>query len=364
MFKLICNNCRKELPLDFRGFLCPCGGLLGIEMEKVFQPDRIIGQDLSLFRYGNFLPLTGEERVSLGEGMTPLIPYHADGKEEVLLKLESLSPTGSFKDRGAAVLITRAKELGIGQVVEDSSGNAGSAIAAYSARAGISARIFVPEGTSEGKLSLIKKFGAELTITPGGRDEAAKAALIEAKKTYYASHYYNPYFFQGTKTFAYELWEQLNPLPAAVIIPLGNGTLYLGAYIGFSELLSAGLIERMPELFSVQSAVCAPLYKKLKGEIPESNDSRRLAQGIMIENPVRLPEIVEALNRSGGEVVVVSNYEIEKAQRELFSKGIAAEPTAAVPLAGYFLLNKMGLLPRGRIVIPITGSGLKGGGYA
>jgi len=361
MFKLTCNHCGRELPQNFTGFLCSCGGLLSLAMEGKFSPGRIVEDDLSIFRYRHFLPLTGDEMISLGEGMTPLIPYTADGEKEVFLKLESLSPTGSFKDRGAAVLITRARELGVSELVEDSSGNAGSAIAAYSARAGIRARIFVPESTSKGKLKLIRKFGAELILVPGGRAEAAKAAFTEAGKSYYASHYYNPYFFQGTKTFAYEIWEQLKGVPAGIVIPVGNGTLLLGAYIGFSELLSSGIIDKLPRLFAVQSTACAPIYEKLKGKPFLPSNEKGLAEGIMIKEPVRLAEIIEAIKQSKGEVITVSDDEIKKAEEELFSLGIAVEPTSCVSLAGYWRFKELGLLPSGRVVIAITGSGLKGG---
>ncbi len=162
-----------------------------------------------MWRFREALPIENDENiVSFQEGYTPLLPFQVEGRP-ILLKQEHLFPTGSFKDRGASVLISRAKELGVERVVEDSSGNAGAAIAAYAAQAGIACDIYVPDNTSPAKLAQIKLYGARLHKIPGSRENTAEAARDMAKDHFYASHVWNPYFFQGTKTFSFEIWEQL-----------------------------------------------------------------------------------------------------------------------------------------------------------
>ena len=214
-----------------------------------------------MWRYREALPIGGDVPiVSMGEGFTPLLPVELDGRR-LHLKLDFLFPTGSYKDRGASVLISRARELGVRAVVEDSSGNAGCAVAAYAARAGITCDIFVPEAASPAKTVQIGMYGARLHRVPGTRERTAEAAQRAAGTAFYASHVWNPFFLHGTKTFAYEVWEQLGfSAPDALVLPAGNGTLLIGAYIGFCDLLMCGLIERMPRLVAVQAERCAPLY--------------------------------------------------------------------------------------------------------
>ncbi|MCP4155342.1 MAG: pyridoxal-phosphate dependent enzyme, partial [bacterium] len=206
-----------------------------------------------MWRYKEAIPVSNESTVvSFEEGFTPLLEMDIENRT-VLVKQEQLFASGSYKDRGASVLISKIKEMGIGEVVEDSSGNAGASVAAYCAAAGIQCTIFAPEETSPGKLAQIEAYGAVLNKIPGSREETANAVLKAAETTYYASHSWNPYFFHGTKTFAFEVCEQLGwKAPGTVILPVGNGTLLLGAYIGFNELVNAGIIGKMPVIIGVQ----------------------------------------------------------------------------------------------------------------
>lgn len=162
--------------------------------------------------------------ISLGEGMTPVIRLN----EDVLLKMDYFMPTLSFKDRGAAVLIAHCKSIGVTRVVQDSSGNAGNAVAAYCARAGIDCEIFVPEGTSPKKIDMIRAHGAVCTVVPGSRDHCAEVCRekVEREGVYYANHVYNPFFYEGTKTYIYEVYEQLGRIPQNIVVPVGNGTLF------------------------------------------------------------------------------------------------------------------------------------------
>ena len=208
-----------------------------------------------LWRYRADLAIRGDP-VTLGEGGTPIIAY-----EKYRLKLEGISPTGSFKDRGAATAITAARAAGARTVVEDSSGNAGSAIAAYAAAAGLRARIFTPDDIVPVKARTIQVLGAELIKVSGPRSAVTEAALTAAREAYDAGHARDDAFLEGTKTIAYELFEELGEELHDVITPVGQGTVLIGLAMGFADLVSAGRIERAPRLHGVQSEACAPLVR-------------------------------------------------------------------------------------------------------
>jgi threonine synthase len=295
--------------------------------------------------------------ITLGEGMTPLIPA-LDGR--MWFKVESANPSGSFKDRGAAVLLTHLAHAGVREVAEDSSGNAGAAVAAYSARAGIAASIFVPEATSPGKLAQVAAYGARAVRVPGTRDAVAEAA--QTSPGTYASHCWHPLFFHGVKTLAYELWEQLGWRgPDWVVTPVGHGTLLLGLALGFRELHGAGVIDRLPRLLGVQTVGCAPLAGPALARPPGRGDT--IAEGIRIRTPVRGPEIQAAVRESGGQWAIVDDDEIRRAQARLGEEGCFVEPTAAVaPAAAWRLRNEDAIPPGDLVVVPLTGHGLKTGG--
>jgi threonine synthase len=259
-------------------------------------------------------------------------------------------------------MLSYLKHLGVQAAVEDSSGNAGAAVAAYAARAGIACRIFVPAATSRGKLAQIAAYGATVVPIPGSREDVAAAARAEAEDSAYASHVFNPYFFQGTKTVAFEIWEQLGfRAPDRMILPVGHGTLYLGAYLGFRDLLEAGEIPALPRLIGVQAEACAPLASAWRNE-PAAAMTATVAEGIRIAAPDRGQEILQACRESGGELLTVSEEEIAGALRTLGRAGLYVEPTAAVAPAGALKLAAARTLPVEEIsVIPLTGSGLKAG---
>jgi threonine synthase len=317
----------------------------------------------------------------MGEGGTPLI---AAGPEHpgLRLKLEFVSPTLSFKDRGAVVLVASALERRADRLIADSSGNAGSAIAAYAGRAGLECRVFVPRGTSAGKQAQIRAYGARLEEVDGDRTATTDAAIGAVAQTgaMYASHIYDPLFLQGTKTFAFEIAEQMRGVPDAVVVPVGNGTLLLGAARGFRELHAAGAIDRTPALIAVQSDRCAPLAVAWERGEPAPATVRAeptLAEGIAIPRPVRGAQILAAVRDSGGCVVSVREQAIEPARRELARKGLLVEPTAAITWAAALLARGESLgngagpngagwepartLAAGSLVVPLCGSGLKAG---
>jgi len=357
----VCSSCRQAAPPDTLRWRCTCGGLYELVASASFPRDAIRSRPQTLWRYREALPLPPAcDVVSLGEPLTPLLPWPA--LPGSLLKLEFLLPTGSFKDRGACVMLSHMKGLGIQAAVEDSSGNAAAAVAAYSARAGIACRIFVPASTSSGKLAQIATYGADLAPIPGTREDVAAAARRGAEHSYYASHVFNPYFFHGTKTFAFEVWEQLGfRAPDQVILPVGHGTLYLGAYLGFRDLLKAGEISRLPRLIGIQAEPCAPIVAAWRGQ-PASPPGPTIAEGIRIAAPDRGSAILQACRESHGEFLTVSEGEIISTLLQLGRAGLYVEPTAAVAPAGALRLAAAGRLSdEGTSVIPLTGSGLKAG---
>jgi len=356
-----CARCGREYPLDTREWRCECGGPFALRGTLPFSKDKIDGGEWSLWRYRGMLPV--RKLVSLGEGGTPLVETEIYGLP-VQFKVEFLMPTGSFKDRGAAVLVSFLKHLGVEEVVEDSSGNAAASLAAYSARAGIRAKIFVPAYASPGKLKQIELYGAELVPVPGSRAAAARAAAEAARKSYYASHYWNPVVLEGLKTMAYELSEQLGwRAPDNLVFPVGQGTFLLGAYRGFQELLAAQAIERMPRLFAAQAEACAPLAIAFQQGLEESAEiepGETVAEGVRIARPAHGKEALAAIRESGGVALTVAEEEIEQAQQELAHHGLFVEPTSAVAVAGLRHLSKQGLIKREELtVVPLTGSGLK-----
>jgi len=362
MGKLICTVCHNRFSLEEKIWKCPCGGLLDIEFHPTFPIDKIKQRKPTMWRYREAIPIAVDSNiVSFDEGFTPLIPMDFAGKT-VLIKQDHLFPTGSYKDRGASVLVSKMKELGIKKAVEDSSGNAGCAIAAYCAQARIDCRIFVPEETSPGKLAQIQWYGAQLNKIPGSREDTGRAVLKAAENDYYASHSWNPFFFQGTKTFAFEVCEQLGwKSPDSVIVPVGNGTLLLGAYLGFGELLKAGIIQLIPKFIGIQSVHCAPLFQafqKGSSRVPQIDKKDTLAEGIAIAEPIRGEQILDAVRKSKGEWIAVDDSDIKRALAHLCRKGFYVEPTSAATIAG--VLEYLKKAEKDEIIVSgLTGHGLK-----
>ncbi len=356
--EFICSSCERLYPLSTMQWRCSCGGYFNVHRTRAFNPARIHREIFSLWRYREMLPEI-REVVSMGEGLTPLVEAEWEGMP-VHFKLEYLAPTGSFKDRGTAVLVSFLKSMGVKEVVEDSSGNAGASLAAYAARAGIRARIFVPSHASPAKKIQIALYGAELVEVEGPREGSARAVQEEAEKGYYyASHYYNPLILEGMKTAAYEIWEQLGRAPDAIVLPVGHGTLLLGLYRGFRDLLEAGLISSMPALYGAQARNCSPLFEAFRlglESVPEYIPTPTVAEGISIARPLRAKEILKAVRETGGGILTVDEDEILRARKELALKGFFAEPTSAVAAAALAYLCH---LSGKTIVVPLTGNGLK-----
>jgi threonine synthase len=349
-----CRVCGRTYGRGYRFFRCLCGGVLEVLVDLEGVSWGVDERALGIFRYSALLPSLSRY-VSLGEGRTPTIKRVVDGVE-VYFKLEYLNPTGSFKDRGSALAVSKASELGVTEVLEDSSGNTGISIAAYAACAGIKARIYVPSDIPVGKYVLIKSFGAEV-IKAGSRDEASRQVLRDlGEGNYYIGHTWNPYFIEGTKTIAFEVYEGLRSVDY-VITPVASGTLLLGFWKGFNELLKLGLITSIPKLVGVQACGYDSLSRFVGRVVrSECREGTVLADAIRLTNAPRLPYIAEAIVRSGGYLVVVNDDLIVDALKDLFRMGFTVEPTSAAAYAAFKLVKKE---LSGKVLIPLTGSGLK-----
>jgi len=353
----------KAYPLDVPRWRSATGAPLMISALPGMNRASIDRTERSLWRYRAAFPLPVGAPISMGEGCTPLVrrPWWGGA---VLFKLEWFSPTGSFKDRGASVMMSMLREQGIRHVLEDSSGNGGAAIAAYAGAGGIKAKILTPASTQPAKTVQMRAYGAEVELVPGTRQDTADEAERQAEHIFYASHNWHPFFLQGTKTLAYELWEDLGfRAPDNVIVPTGAGSNVLGCDIGFDELIRCGEIARRPRLFAVQPANCAPIHAAFVsgGTQPVSIEVRpTIAEGTAITKPIRLKPVLEAIRRSGGSTVAVTEEEIVASVLDLARIGLYVEPTSAAAAAAYARLVAAGTIkPAETTVVVLTGSGLK-----
>lgn len=355
-FKLSCPSCRREHEFSTELWRCRCGSPLDLRLEgHCFNPE-----GWGVWRYRSMLPLLDERHtISLGEGSTPLVVRELYGLR-VLLELEFLNPTGSFKDRGATVMVSNLRAAGARSLVIDSSGNAGIAVAAYSAAAGLRCRVYVPASAPREKKLQLVAYGAELVEVEGPRSAVQERTLAELREgEAYASHMWSPLFIEGLKTIAYEVFEQWG-VPDAVAVPVGSGGLLLGVYWGFLALKELGLAERVPRVIAAQAAGYTSVYDALYGPYDAEPPSEPLADGIAISNSPRLRQVVEAVRASRGSAVVVRDSEIVDALRELARGGLLVEPTSATAVAALRQAREEGLVESGeRVLVPLTGSGLK-----
>jgi threonine synthase len=358
-----CPACKRAYAADRPLWRCECGSHLNLGSGRGFGRGAIIAGEASLWRYAAALALSGPPRVSLGEGWTPLVLRDWSGAN-IHFKLESQMPTGSFKDRGTAVMLNHLLEVGVGPIHEDSSGNAGASIATYAAAAGVSCRIYVPASAPRAKFVQIAASGADVRPIPGTRQDVTEAALAAVGESFYASHNWQPFFVEGTKTLAFELWEQLGfRVPDNILVPTGYGSNILGLDRGFDELERGGEIAARPRLFAVQAANCAAFAAAWSAGaerfVPFAAQPT-VADGIATLKPVRAAEVLAALRRSHGDVVAVPEEEIAPALAALGRLGLFVEPTAATAGAALTRLLSDGTINAHQTTVAVlTGSGLK-----
>lgn len=357
-----CTSCGKAIS-DLLTFKCPsCEKPLDIKLNFDFDKTKIRRKIFSAWRYGEFFPYVKEkEIITLGEGWTPLIKF----SKKVHFKLENLNPTGSFKDRGSTVLISainRITKKAEAYISEDSSGNAGASIGAYAARAGLKAKIYVPENVTGPKFNQIKLYGAEVVKVSGDRSKVAEEAQKQEAGKYYVGHILHPLFRDGIRSLAYEIMEQLNwQSPDHIYLPVSAGTLLLGVISGIKHLVDSDIIEQKPTIVACQTRQVSPLYhrlKKLEYMPPEKITS--IADALVSVNPPLLDLMVANLKEMNGIAVIVEEEEIHAAFIELAKGGFYVEPSSAVAYAAYKkqLENKEVSKDEEATVI-LTGSGLK-----
>lgn len=367
---LECTKCganhSAEVPLN----ICPQdGGILFARydlqfLKKNFNPESLRGRDATLWRYREVLPEV--EPITLGEGFTPLLPSREF--PNVWIKDEGLNPTGSFKARGITVAVSVAKALGFKKLAMPSAGNAASALAAYSAAAGIEAYIFMPRDVPLANLIECETYGAHVTLVNGLISDCARIVgeRKEEEGWFDLSTLKEPYRVEGKKTMAYEVFEQLDgKLPDAVIFPSGGGVGVIGMWKAFDEMEQLDWIgNQRPRMIAVQAEGCAPIVKAWdegRSTVEAFQNASTIAAGLRVPKPYGDYLVLDILRRSQGTAVAVSDVDIKDSLRHWArTEGVFAAPEGAASLAAYRKLRSMGFLSgTDKVVLFNTGTGLK-----
>jgi threonine synthase len=375
---LYCSSCGKEYEARKLINLCVCGKplLVSYDLDKAartFRRESLAGRENSLWRYLEVLPVENERNIlSLGEGMTPLIK--ADrlastlGLSNLFIKDEGVNPTGSFKARGMAVAISMAKELGARKLAVPSAGNAAGALAAYAAKAGLPAFIFMPNDTPKANIIECQQTGAQVTLIDGLITDCGKIISERKEKEgwFDVSTLKEPYRVEGKKTMGYELAEQLNwELPDVILYPTGGGTGLIGMWKAFDEMERLGWIgSRRPRMVTVQAEGCAPIVKAFAAGASagaDITDAHTVASGLRVPKAVGDFIMLDILRKSGGTAVSVTDSELVAAVKDIGStEGIFAAPEGAACLPALQVLIKRGEIKKDeRIVLFNTGTGVK-----
>jgi threonine synthase len=364
MFGVKCTAC-GESAKNLLDYECPsCSKPLDVKLNVPFEVRKIGKKDYSLWRYARFFPYVEKGAImTLGEGWTP----HVKFSKNVYFKLENLNPTGSFKDRGSSILVSavhnhvRKTE---GFIAEDSSGNAGASIAAYAARAGLKARIYVPEAVSGPKFNQIRFYGAEVVKVSGTRSKVAEEAQKPEHRKYYVGHILHPLFRDGIRSLAYEIVEQSDwNAPEYVYLPVSAGTLLLGVIEGFTHLAKSNIIDHVPKIVACQTRQVSPLYHRLKNlSYMPPKQMTSIADALVSVEPPLLDLMVKQLKSAKGSAEIVEEAETLGAFKELAAKGFFVEPSSAVAYAAYKKQLQNGEVPKDNsAIIVLTGNGLKSG---
>jgi threonine synthase len=363
--KIVCPDCGTRDTLAPERWRCECGGAWEPEEVTGFDPGLIDRSDTSIWRYRRLYGLDFDQpAVRLGAGGTPLLPVHLAGRR-VLIKLEYLAPTASFKDRGTALMVNLLAHQGVSRIADDSSGNAGASVAAYAARAGMVAEIYVPADASPAKQAQIAVYGAQVHPIPGPRANAKLACHQAVERgVVLASHAYHPGFLLGQLSVAWELWEQLDrKAPDWYVVPVGQGVHLLGVWLGFRRLRAASLVDRLPRLVAVQAKRLAPLCQAFEAGLDRvlavEPTAASVAEGLAIAEPVRGRRLLQAVRETNGTCVAVEEDAILEAQERLARQGFYVEPTSATVIAALESVARLATVDE-TIVVPLTGSGLKG----
>lgn len=376
-YRLVCMDCKVDYVPDAVHYTCDrCGGLLSVELLPFTDPMVVLDgwakRPLSVWRYAELLPAKDRAKVvSLGEGGTPLnlcekLSY-LSGIKEVYVKNEGQNPTGSFKDRGMSVGMTKAVELGMKRVICASTGNTSASMAAYAAKAGLVPIVLMPAGkVAVGKLVQALVHGANVIQVRGNFDDAlAIVRDLCLHEHIYLLNSLNPFRLEGQKTAAFEIWEQLGrQVPDYVIVPVGNAGNISAIWKGFRELRDLGFVDGCPKMIGIQAEGAAPIadaFKMGSKEVKPIKNPETVATAIRIGSPVNWKRAIVALAESAGMMESVSDEDILRAQRLLASsEGLFAEPAGAASVAGLMKLSAEGRLDKeSKVVCIVTGHGLK-----
>jgi len=377
LIALECRACCTRVEAGRSVGTCPtCGQALFAVYDTADLDGRawwngLSGRPTTLWRYRELLPVQESENITtLGEGCTPVLDLgevtSAPGLR-VMAKDDGVMPTGSFKARGMAVAVSRARELGLRELFVPSAGNAGTALSAYCARAGLTARVYLPERTPEPMKRAVGSYGAQVIEVPGTIREAGEVARSREKTrgSFDMSTLREPYRMEGKKTMGFEIVEQTGPegLPDAILYPTGGGTGLVGMAKAFRELRALGLLDRTPRLYAVQPEGCAPVARALAdgaSKVTPWPDPTTIAPGLLVPAPFSSERILEAVRETRGGGVTVQDREIVEAMRDLATRhGVSASPEAAAPYAALPKLLKDGAVrPGERVLVYLTGTGL------
>jgi len=375
---LYCSSCEKTYEPNRLYNLCECGKPLMVAYDlaaagETLNPASLAGREPTLWRYREVLPIVDDtNKVSLGEGMTPLLKTDRLGRklglQSLYIKDESLNPTGSFKARGMTTAVSMAKELGVKKLAVPSAGNAAGALAAYAARAGLEAFIFMPADTPRANIIECRQTGASVTLVDGLITDCGKivAERKAAEGWFDVSTLKEPYRVEGKKTMGYELAEQLGwELPDVILYPTGGGTGLIGMWKAFDEMEQMGWISSArPRFVTVQAEGCAPIVRAFAagaGAGADIPDAHTLASGLRVPKAIGDFIMLDILKKSGGTAVAVTDEDLIKAVKEIGSaEGIFAAPEGAACLPALRKLIADGFVaPDDRVVIFNTGTGVK-----
>jgi len=371
---LECARCGRARPFGPPpATLCPCGAPLlaryRLDHVRPIPP----GRPASLWRYAELLP--DVPPITLGEGYTPLLPARRLGAQvgldRLFIKDEAVNPTGSFKARGMSVAVSVAAAQGVRVVAAPSAGNAGSALAAYGARAGLEVRLFLPESTPPPFLAEARRLGASVTMVPGsiadaGRTMRETLGPADRDGWFDMSTLREPFRLEGKKTMGFELYEQLDGhLPDVILYPTGGGTGLIGMWKAFEEMQAIGWIgEARPRMISVQASGCAPIVRAFREGSSTAEiwkDPRTCASGLRVPGSLGDFLILDALRRSGGEAIAVDDEALVTGARQMATlEGVDACPEGGACLAALRILLEGGRVrPDDTVILFNTGTGLK-----
>ncbi len=371
---LSCSRCGEKYEINSPHNYAACCEkplVVNYSMNNGFDKKMLIGREQSMWRYTEMLPLMDEKnKVSLGEGMTPILPVNSYsqkfGFDQLFVKDEGLNPTGSFKSRGMSMAISKAKEYGVTECVVPTAGNAGGAMSAYCAAAGMKSTVIMPRHTPKPFQDECRLFGSELLLVDGLIDKCGELAVSIQKETgaFNMSTLKEPYRLEGKKTMGYEIAEQMNwGLPDVIVYPTGGGTGLIGIWKAFQEMIALGWIDgsHLPRMVVVQSLNCSPMVHYVNGNEAHESYGESKANGLAVPKAFGKDLIKQVVQESNGSAIAVSEENLLKTAQELSrAEGISFSPEGGATMAGLLELTALGVISKKEKILLInTGNASK-----